>query len=318
MALLIDYFPYFAPYGDELLELRVNLLRDTVDYFVISESDATHSGIRVELKFEQAAQKLDLPMDKIIYVKDHVPDDPEVLDIDRINTYQNQWESAEQLLRSQQARARERQQKDALMQIIHRFRDDDVFIVSDYDEIINPRENWRYLADRCRAVSDRIYKLPFVFLETRADLRVHDRATGAPAHWSRSVYMATKAHLQKANPNQIRSEVDIPFEIHHITENGKIIQDLGWHFSWMGGAAKRRVKIESYAHFQDGFTWMPQEIFSSFQDPRYHAWNDQHQYAEGSMPPSGNVNQILKSYPRDNLPQVIINTPHLRKFFLNQ
>ena len=63
MALLIDYFPYFAPYGDELLELRVNLLRDTVDYFVISESDATHSGIRVELKFLQAAQRLDLPMD---------------------------------------------------------------------------------------------------------------------------------------------------------------------------------------------------------------------------------------------------------------
>jgi beta-1,4-mannosyl-glycoprotein beta-1,4-N-acetylglucosaminyltransferase len=316
MSKLIDYFPYFAPYGDELLELRIALLKDHVDYFVISESDVTHSGVRVPLRFMHAVKRLDLPLDKIIYVPDYVPDNPDVLDIDRINTYQNQWESAEQLLRSQQARARERRQKDAVMQVMHQFNDDDVFIVGDYDEIVNPRENLRYIARVCQENPHRIYKLPFVFLETRADLRVHDRHTGAPVHWQRSVFVATKAHLQRATPNQIRSEVDIPYDIHHITENGAVIQDLGWHFSWMGGAAKRRVKIESYAHFQDGFTWMPKDKFSSFQDPRYHEWNEQHQYSEGSLPPSGNVNQELRAYPWSNLPEALLNTPHLKKFFL--
>jgi beta-1,4-mannosyl-glycoprotein beta-1,4-N-acetylglucosaminyltransferase len=317
MSKLIDYFPYFAPYGDELLELRIALLKDHVDYFVISESDSTHSGVRVPLRFMQTAQRLNLPMQKIMYVPDHVSDHPEVLDIDRINTYQNQWESAEQLLHSQQARARERQQKDALLQVLHRFNDDDVFIIGDYDEIINPRENLRYIARVCQENPHLIYKLPFVFLGTRADLRVHDIHTGAPVHWQRSVFVATKTHLQQATPNQIRSEVDIPFEIHHITENEQIIQDLGWHFSWMGGADKRRIKIESYAHYQDGFTWMPQDKFTSFQDPRYHQWNEQHQYTDGSMPPSGDVDHVLRAYPLSNLPDIMLNTPHLKKFFLD-
>lgn len=320
MSLLVDYFPYFAPYGDELLDLRVNLLRDHVDYFVIAESSRTHSGTVVPYMFARAVEKLQLPMHKIIYVQDHIPEDQdlEILEIDILNTYENQWRDDAQRLASQRARVRERLQKDALLRVLERFDDDTVFIHGDYDEVMNPRENLRYIADRCRQNQDRIYKLPMVLLESRADLRVHDRQTNQPVAWDHSSFVATKKQLQRATPTQIRSERQIPFEIHHITENGQVCQDLGWHFSWMGGSGTRQVKSQSYAHFQDGFSWMPTDKFSSFQDPRYQQWNNEHQYSDGSIPPSGNRDQVLRTYPLDKLPQLILHKESLRKFFFAQ
>lgn len=320
MKLLVDYFPYFAPYGDELLDLRVNLLRDHVDYFVIAESSRTHSGTPVPYMFPRAAEKLGLPMDRIIYVQDEIPhdEDLQILEIDVMNTYENAWRDGAQRLASQRARVRERLQKDALLKVLDRFSDDTVFIHGDYDEVMNPRENLRYIADRCRLNPERIYKLPMVLLESRADLRVHDRHTGTPVAWDHSAFVATKLQLQQSTPTQIRSERQISFEIHHITENGVVCQDLGWHFSWMGGSRTRQIKSQSYAHFQDGFSWMPQDKFTSFQDPRFQKWTQEHHYTDGSIPPSGNRDQVLRSYPHECLPSMIFEKESLRNFFFAQ
>ena len=318
MSMLVDYCPYFAAYGDELLELRVSLLQDHVDYFVIAESTRTHSGEPVPLEFPRAAERLALPMHKIIYVPDIVPNDEEldIQQIDIFNTYENQWRDEQHRLLSQRARVRERLQKDALIKVLDRFSDDTVFIHGDYDEIINPRENLRYIADRTREFPNRIYKIPLVLLESRADLRVHRRADHAPVPWDRSMFFATKKQLSRVTPTKIRSENFLPFEVHHITENNKIVQDLGWHFSWMGGSRTRDVKRRSYAHYQDGFTWMPKDLFESFSDPRYQEFNHTHKYQAGSLPPSGNTDQVLLPYALESLPSVILDRPHLQNFFL--
>jgi hypothetical protein len=86
----------------------------------------------------------------------------------------------------------------------------------------------------------------------------------------------------------------------------------------MGGADTRRVKTQSYAHFADGFSWMPHDKFTSFQDPRYQQFNQEHRYAPGSIPPSGNANQELRAYPRDLLPEIIYQKESLRKFFFDE
>ena len=44
---IVDVFPYFDPTGRELLELRIKLLYDYVDEFVITESNRTQSGIPI-------------------------------------------------------------------------------------------------------------------------------------------------------------------------------------------------------------------------------------------------------------------------------
>ena len=49
--MLIDYFPYFNE--RELLELRIRLLQDHVDHFVIAEADRTFSGLPRQFQVKQ-------------------------------------------------------------------------------------------------------------------------------------------------------------------------------------------------------------------------------------------------------------------------
>jgi hypothetical protein len=37
--MIVDCFPFFAPTNEEILYLRVNLLKDVVDKFIIVESN---------------------------------------------------------------------------------------------------------------------------------------------------------------------------------------------------------------------------------------------------------------------------------------
>ena len=75
---IVDCFPFFAPYNEELLYLRVNLLKDHVDKFIIVESNKTHAGEPVERKFMEIARKQGLPMEKIIYVEHDIPEKDEI------------------------------------------------------------------------------------------------------------------------------------------------------------------------------------------------------------------------------------------------
>ena len=67
-----DCFPYFNE--RELLELRINLLKDHIDEFVICEANRTHSGIPKEYTLEKTLQELNIPLDKIRIVKVELPD----------------------------------------------------------------------------------------------------------------------------------------------------------------------------------------------------------------------------------------------------
>lgn len=316
--MIVDFFPFFAPYGEETLKLRYEVLKDQVDYFVIAESNKTHSGYDVERQFLSLVKKLDLDPKKIIYIPHEIPgdDELEVQAIDVQNTYGNRDK-----IESQRARARERLQKDALLDVLEEFTDDTVFIHGDSDEIVKP-EAVQYLAKVCRENQNIIIKVPLVYLEGRGDLRLHHRENGAPVQWSGGMFLATKAQLKKATPSQIRSNVNNPFPIHYVTENGKAIQDLGWHFSWMGGAEKRALKSQVWAHYNDSFEWLGgnetdsvKEI-KSYRDEAYVKFLTENQLQEGSTPPSGNKNHVLKKYSVSELPKEILKSDYLRNFFL--
>ena len=90
------------------------------------------------------------------------------------------------------AESRERLQKDAVMDGMRNFDDDDVFIYGDADEIIDPK-NVKWLAELVQQNSTRcLLKIPLVYLQGRADLRVYHRSTGAFRIWQRAMFMATK------------------------------------------------------------------------------------------------------------------------------
>lgn len=310
---IIDYFPFFAPYGEELLELRISTLKDHVDYFVISESNKTHSGLNVDRKFLEIAEKLKLPMEKIIYYPLEIPetDDLVIEEIDILNTYEN-FEKIE----NQRARVRERMQKDAILHVLDKFDEGDVIIHSDLDEILNP-EHISYLSKVCIENQNSILKVPLIYCEAKANLRVCWKDTNTPVDWSGAMFIATVKHLKRATPTQIRSNIHNPFPIVYITENGKIVQDLGWHLSWMGGSKKREIKTSSWAHYNDKFSWMKDD-FESYRDEKYKDWNRDAKFENGSVPPTGNSNHVLKTISLDLLPKEILRNARLRKYFLGE
>ena len=57
----------------DIIEMRMNILNDYVDYFVITESDLTFSGNEKPFIFEKHSDKFKKFKDKIIYNKVIVP-----------------------------------------------------------------------------------------------------------------------------------------------------------------------------------------------------------------------------------------------------
>lgn len=302
---IVDCFPFFAPYGEELLYLRVNLLKDHVDKFIIVESNKTHSGKPVERKFPEIARKLGLPIEKIIYVEHDIPDteDLEILDIDRRNAGENRNNKE-----SVYARVRERLQKDAVMMALQEFDKRDVFIYGDADEVIDPK-HIKWLANMCHNHPNVIIKVPLVYLQGRADLRIHHR-DGRPVIWKRAMFFATKEQLQYCKLSNIRCG-NISLPVRFPTNEGVIQEDMGWHFAWMGNTSQRQTKADSFAHAFDSFQWHSEGGYAD-----YKRFVDTTEPVEGEIAPDSNVDHILKRYPHENLPQLIFETPFVKDFLL--
>ena len=305
MPQIVDCFPFFAPYNEEMLYLRVNLLKDVVDKFIIVESNKTHSGQPVERKFMEIARKQGLPMEKIIYVEHDIPetDDIEVLKLDRRNAGENAKNDD-----SVYARARERLQKDAVMSVMDQFNNDDIFIYGDCDEIIKP-ENVKWVARMARANPQVLIKIPLAYLQGRADLRIHYKKEKGPVVWWKAMFFARKDVIMKWTVNRLRcGAVELPTR--WPTHANVVIQDMGWHFAWMGNEKQRTIKAHSFAHAHDKFAWMEQQGFSGFET--YEA----QRVAEEETAPDGNENHILKRHPVADLPKLIFQEQWLKDFFL--
>lgn len=306
---IVDYFPFFAPTGREMLKLRINLLKDHVDEFVICESNKTQSGNTIEYELERIIEELDLPKDKIKTIKLDIPNDEdlEIQEIDKHNCYDGNDNNVNSL----RARVRERMQKDALLQVLQEYSDDTVFIHSDIDEIIKP-STIEYISQVARENLNVVIRVPLAHLEGRADMRVYMRETDLPKEWT-GMFVATKTHLSSATPTQIRSNVFNPFPIVFLTENGQILQDLGWHFSWMGQSKIRKIKCKAFTHYDDNFDYLEASKYSNNDMDDF---QDNLKIKEGEISPSGDKNTILRYYPIENLPKEIFEFEDVKEFLL--
>lgn len=308
---IVDCFSYFDPINKEHLELRINHLKDVVDKFVICEANKTHSGKPNQFKLKQTIQELGLPEDKIIVIEKEIPEDNNLVltEMDYINCYEGNNEN----IKSVQARARERIQRDSMLDILDQFEENTVFIVSDCDEIIK-NDCVNFMSDWAQKYKQFLIKVPLVHLEGRADLQVYDKQNNTPKQWDKSMFMCTKEHLLKATPTQMRSAVNLPFEITYVTQDGLPIQDLGWHLSWMGDSKKRKIKRESFIHYNDKLGYLGD---STYTDLSVIEIVESENIDEGSFSPSGDQTCILKKYDTSNLPKEIFQTKKLINYFLN-
>lgn len=223
--MIIDCFSYFNE--KELLELRIKLLYDKVDKFVITEGDHTHRGTPKELTFLDTAKKLNLPMDKIHYNIIAMPNSDQAGD---------PW-------------IRERMQRDAAAAHIG---PNDVAFISDLDEIINP-DLIDYYVSVAKQHPNNILRVPLVFLCSRANLRIH-RPNGESMSWT-SPFLVTKQHTEKYTLSEIREshalgKNNISYSDIYITENNQILE-AGWHFTWMGDETRRQQKLNAFLHWDE-------------------------------------------------------------------
>jgi len=205
----------------EILEFRLDYLKDIVDYFVIVEADQTYSG-------RPKAQN---------FCSEWVPDDVK----DRIryacisfpqNLPDPAWVSGVSE-DSRLAWKRENYQRAGLIEGLYDANSEDLVLVSDVDEIPD-RDRLRELKTRSRLPN----LAPVIALEMSVfyyDIHgLASYADGRPFRWRRPK-LTTRKYLECTN--RIR-----------LAPPDSTVSDAGWHFTYFGGVDRVRTKLGAYAH----------------------------------------------------------------------
>jgi len=217
--MIYDCFLYYDE--DMLLELRLDVLSDHVDRFVVVESTHTFTGKKKTLNFD--INRFEKWANKIIYV---VFDEP---------PHHDAWEN-------------ERRTRNHLMAGLTQAQDDDIIIISDVDEIINPaalqRFNKRAL---CNVLHLNFYNYQF-------NLQVFN-ADGSPRKCTlpKMTTLKTLRHFFNGKPEDFRNVKRSPirqrwFKWNYLKYRTHIITDAGWHFSWLMRPERIAEKMSSISH----------------------------------------------------------------------
>lgn len=312
---IVDIFPYFNE--KELLELRIKMLNNYVDKFIICEANRTHTGLFKEFSCKKILSDLGLLSDKIQVLE---------VDLSKYENKENTW-------------IRERMQRNAAKEFI---KDNDICLVCDCDEIINPKLINYYILI-AKNNPNNILRIPMVFLNCRADLRVYDKNNN-PEQWD-NAFICLKHHIDQYTLSEIRESKslglnNIKYSDIIILEDEKPLNS-GWHFAWMGDNNRRLIKYKSFMHYYDSTD--PELIISpdvleglkplepderrkiindwiSFMSPL--SQKETEDFIMSYCPKEGTATDtlgrknILKNYPLNFLPQEIFENKNIKEFLL--
>ena len=240
---IYDAFLFFNEL--DLLEIRLNLLNDLVDYFVISESNLTFSGRPKPLyysenknRFKQFEKKIihqvftDNPNDFTSLPKFRNPKNKDEACLNKIFSF---IDEATNFPKDVLHWGRDFYQRECLHRALLNCKDDDIVVFSDADEIPRP--------DTLRNVisffpSNEIYTLRQKEFNYYLNMYKQDNWMGPR--------VATYKTFKNISFNKIRS----------IGDGGRgrpaidtiDVQNGGWHFTNLGGTERIIQKIESWGH----------------------------------------------------------------------
>ena len=227
---IYDCFNFFNEL--DILEIRLNILKDYVDYFVIVESSIKHSGEPKEFIFEKNIDRFAAFKEKIIYYK--VYDTPNNF-IHLSDTNDKTLNLIYQFIINQKHRfdrhnqpdyGRDFFQKECMRRPLINCNDEDLILISDADEIINPK----VIEDLSKLdIDNNIYSLNqptyYYYLNLLKDSNWH------------GTKMSKYKNIKNISFNEIRGDESLSIKI----PNG------GWHFSFMGGKEMVKNKLISYS-----------------------------------------------------------------------
>ena len=228
---IYDCFMFFDE--EQILDLRLNILNETVDFFVIVESIYNHRGEKRELIFDK--NKFSKFKNKIIYIiHDEIPKQVETVN-------QNDSESEKNRKYIMNAVYRENSQRNYISQGIKEAEKNDIILISDVDEIP------KFENINIREITNKIIMFKQYMFHYKYNLVLPN------FKWT-----GTKAVRKKnlISPQWLRNTKDRNYPIYRIDtffskkkyNNIKIIEDGGWHFSNIKTPKMLNHKFRSYLH----------------------------------------------------------------------
>lgn len=235
---IYDAFMFFNEL--DLLEIRMEILNEYIDYFVISECNRTFSGLDKPFYYEENKERFKKFHHKIIHKK--FTDTPErSYDLHSLKKtgnskddllYNSIIESASTNMHlglQEHQWMRDYTQREFVKRGLVDCQDDDIILLSDLDEIPNPeiiRDIEIYIPKETFA--HLMMKMSQYYINVRKD----------------EVWYGTKVcryeYLKNIESNYMRNAKD----------QGIHIDDAGNHLTFLGGIEKIKTKISSYGHIE--------------------------------------------------------------------
>jgi len=231
---IYDCFMFFDE--EMLLDLRLNILNEYVDKFVITESKFTHSGNIKNRNFDiKNFQKFKNKID-YFYIEDEPKTVKKILSSDSI-----QKKNEKKVLN---ALKRENYQRNCLMKGIEKIDDKDLIILSDVDEIPNLETiDFKNIKNNILLFEQKMFYYKFNLL------------------YSKLLWYGTKVCKKKCflYPQWLRNikvkkypfwRIDVLFSKKKYT-NIKFIKNGGWHFTNIKTPENLHNKMINFLHHQE-------------------------------------------------------------------
>ena len=210
---IYDCFQFFNE--EHVLDLRINILQEFVDFFVVVESTCDHQGNSKKLNFD--LKKFKKFQKKIIYI---------VVD-DTIESIKKKHSWGESLV--------EQHQRNSIMKGLKNASDNDLVILSDVDEIPDLNKLNEFDKNKYAVFSQKMFMYKINLLNLKEN------------NWHGS-----KICLKKnfKSPQWLRNLKfkKYPFWRIDKTRNLQIIKNGGWHFAYLQTPENISKKIKSFAH----------------------------------------------------------------------
>lgn len=229
--MIIDCVEFFNEL--DILELRLETLNPVVDWFVISESTKTHTGLDKPLYFQENYERFKKFAPKVIHqVCDRTPsNDKELIEMQKKDM--EQYAIASKLLMNDwwphdhEAYFRDAFEKEILVYCLKYFEEDDIAIISDVDEIPNPKVIATFE--------------PITFHDCMWNFKLRHHVfyfnVWKEDNWLGG-FMSTVGTL--------RSFPGVNWQRKYRSGSEIGENNLGWHLSFMGGTNSILKKLESY------------------------------------------------------------------------
>ena len=231
---IFDCFMYFDE--EMILDVRLNTLNKYVDYFIISESNFTHSGKRRDLNFD--INKYKKFEDKIIYLIY----DKEPSDVEAINENDHKNEKARKKIMN--AVKRENGQRNYLQNGLKDAGNEDIILVSDVDEIPNlTNVNFTNFKNKIIQFKQDMFYYKFNLVLPKLDwtgTKGCRKKNLINLQWLRNIKDRKYSILRPDILLSKKKYSDIFF-----VENG------GWHFTNIKTAEEIELKFKSYLHHRE-------------------------------------------------------------------